>query len=143
MRYISHIPTYHKSHHFSMYPTKSMIIFLQNSLKQLYRQKMCRILSLVMKKCLIQDIYRWWFWQRQETQEQKIPWSRKWNPLQYAYLENSMGRRTWWATVHGVTKESDMAEPLSTTIFRIDNHKDLLYSLGNYTQYFVIIYKEK
>ena len=25
-------------------------------------------------------------------------------PLQYACLENSMGRRTWWATVHGVSK---------------------------------------
>ena len=26
------------------------------------------------------------------------------NPLQYACLENSMDRGTWWATVHGVTK---------------------------------------
>ena len=26
------------------------------------------------------------------------------NPLQYLCLENSMGRRAWWATVHGVTK---------------------------------------
>ena len=26
------------------------------------------------------------------------------NPLQYCYLENSMGREDWWATVHGVTK---------------------------------------
>ena len=25
-------------------------------------------------------------------------------PLQYSCLENSMGRGTWWATVHGVTK---------------------------------------
>ena len=24
--------------------------------------------------------------------------------LQYASLENSMGRGTWWATVHGVAK---------------------------------------
>ena len=28
-------------------------------------------------------------------------------PLQYSYLENSIDRGTWWATVHGVTKESD------------------------------------
>ena len=26
------------------------------------------------------------------------------NPLQYSYLKNSMDRRDWWATVHGVTK---------------------------------------
>ena len=29
-------------------------------------------------------------------------------PLQYSCLENSMDRRTWQATVHGVTKELDM-----------------------------------
>ena len=29
------------------------------------------------------------------------------NPLQYSHLENSMGRGTWLATVHGVAK-SDM-----------------------------------
>ena len=26
------------------------------------------------------------------------------NPFQYSYLENSMDRETWWATVHGVAK---------------------------------------
>ena len=26
------------------------------------------------------------------------------NPLQYPCLENSMGKGTWWVTVHGVTK---------------------------------------
>ena len=30
------------------------------------------------------------------------------NPLQYSYLENSMDRGAWKATVHGVAKESDM-----------------------------------
>ena len=25
-------------------------------------------------------------------------------PFQYSYLENSMDRRAWWATVHGVAK---------------------------------------
>ena len=30
------------------------------------------------------------------------------NPLQYSCLGNPVGRGTWWATVHGVTKESDM-----------------------------------
>ena len=35
------------------------------------------------------------------------------NPLQYSYLENPMGRGVWQATVHGVTKESDMTERLN------------------------------
>ena len=26
------------------------------------------------------------------------------NPLQYSYLENSMDRGAWWASVHGFTK---------------------------------------
>ena len=26
------------------------------------------------------------------------------NPLQYSYLENSLGRRAWQATVHGAAK---------------------------------------
>ena len=30
------------------------------------------------------------------------------NPLQYSYLENSMDRGAWKATVQGVAKESDM-----------------------------------
>ena len=29
------------------------------------------------------------------------------NPLQYSYLENSVDREAWWATVHGVS-ELDM-----------------------------------
>ena len=35
------------------------------------------------------------------------------NPLQYSCLENPMDRGDWWAIVHGVTKESDMTEPVS------------------------------
>ena len=34
----------------------------------------------------------------------KIPWRRKWQPLQYSCLENSMDRRAWQATIHGVAK---------------------------------------
>ena len=48
-----------------------------------------------------------------------IPWSGRspgvdnGNSLQYSYLENSMDRGSWQATVHGVT-ESDMAEHTHT-----------------------------
>ena len=34
----------------------------------------------------------------------KIPWRRKWQPLQYSWLENSMDIGGWGATVHGVVK---------------------------------------
>ena len=37
------------------------------------------------------------------------------NPIQYACLENSMDRGTWWATAHEVT-ELDTTEWLSTYI---------------------------
>ena len=29
------------------------------------------------------------------------------NPLQYSCLENCMDRGVWWATIHGVAKESN------------------------------------
>ena len=34
------------------------------------------------------------------------------NTLQYSCLENAVDRGVWWATVHGVTKESDTTERL-------------------------------
>ena len=37
----------------------------------------------------------------------KIHKEGKSNPLQYSCLENPMDRGAWWATIHGVAKESD------------------------------------
>ena len=37
------------------------------------------------------------------------------NPLQYSCLGNHMDRRAWWATVHGVAKESDITEQLNNS----------------------------
>ena len=34
----------------------------------------------------------------------KIPWRRKWQPLQYYCLRNPMDLRTWWAIAHGVAR---------------------------------------
>jgi len=39
---------------------------------------------------------------------EKIPWRRKWPPLQYSSLENPMNRGSLWATVHRVAKEWDL-----------------------------------
>ena len=36
------------------------------------------------------------------------------NPLQYSCLENPMERRTWWATVHRVTKSLTQLKRFST-----------------------------
>ena len=40
----------------------------------------------------------------------KIPWRRRWQPLQYSYLENPMDRGAWWAMVHEVSQKSDRTE---------------------------------
>ena len=42
----------------------------------------------------------------------RSPGEENGNLLQYSCLENTMDRGTWWAIVHGVTKESDMTEQL-------------------------------
>ena len=34
----------------------------------------------------------------------KIPWKRKWQPLQSSCLENATDRGAWWAAVHGVAE---------------------------------------
>ena len=36
------------------------------------------------------------------------------NPLQYFFLGNPRDRGIWWATVHGVAKESNMTQQLNS-----------------------------
>ena len=40
----------------------------------------------------------------------KLPGGGNGNLHQYSRWENSMDRGSWWATVHGVAKESDKTE---------------------------------
>ena len=42
------------------------------------------------------------------------------NPLQYSGLVNPMDRRVYWATVHGIAKESDMTQPLNNNVHCMD-----------------------
>ena len=42
----------------------------------------------------------------------RSPGEGKGNPLQYYCLGNPIDRGAWWATVHGVAKESDTTEQL-------------------------------
>jgi len=50
----------------------------------------------------------------------KIPWRRKWQPTPVFCLENPMDRGTWWATVCGVAKETDMTERLNNNKENVD-----------------------
>ena len=47
------------------------------------------------------------------------------NPFRYSCLENSMNRRAWQATVHGVTKEPD-------TTYQLNNND------GNFMQFAIL-----
>ena len=40
----------------------------------------------------------------------KSPGEGNSNPFQYSCLGNPMERGAWWATVHGVAKESDLTQ---------------------------------
>ena len=55
----------------------------------------------------------------QETGVQSLdgedPLEKNGNPLQYSCLKNSTDRGAWWATAHGVVKESDTTEELNTS----------------------------
>ena len=42
------------------------------------------------------------------------------NPLQYACLGNPMDKGAWWATVHGVAKESDKT-------WQLNNNNNILF----------------
>ena len=42
------------------------------------------------------------------------------NPLQFSCLENPVDREAWWATVHGVTKESDATQQLNNSLWYSD-----------------------
>ena len=47
----------------------------------------------------------------------KMPWRGHGNPLQYACLQNSMGREAGWATVHKDAKSWTTTEQLTLSLF--------------------------
>ena len=74
----------------------------------------------------------WWFSSQEFTSQcrglefylwvRKIPWRRKWQPLQYSWLKNSVHRRTWWAIVHGGHKNLDTTKQMSMHNFVIKSY---------------------
>ena len=66
----------------------------------------------------------------QETQVQSLGWEdplkKGMPPTQYSCLKNSMDRRAWWASVHGVTKSwtrltlSLFSDPIGWLMIAVD-----------------------
>ena len=52
------------------------------------------------------------------------------NPLQYSYLENSMDRGAWWATVRGVTKRWTRLSDFQFHLSQDTEYSSLCYSVG-------------
>ena len=59
---------------------------------------------------------------------ERSPGERNGNSLQYSYLENSMDRGAWWATMHGIT-ELNMTERAHTHV-SIHKHTILAISIS-------------
>ena len=53
----------------------------------------------------------------------KIPWRRRWQPLQYSCLGNLMDRRSSCATLHRVSKDLDLTQRLNDNDSIIINEK--------------------
>ena len=56
------------------------------------------------------------------------------NPLQYSFLENSMDRGAWWATVPGITKSRNLRLN-NSNISRLNENTFEDYSWQKPTQY--------
>ena len=52
------------------------------------------------------------------------------SPLQYSCLGNPMDRRAWWATVHGVANESDIAERLNRSFLQLSEKPEEAAQMG-------------
>ena len=59
---------------------------------------------------------------------ERYPGEGNGNSLQYSYLENSMDRGAWWATMHGIP-ESNMTEHAHTHA-SIHKHSILAFSIS-------------
>ena len=73
----------------------------------------------------------------------KIPWSRKWHPLQYSVPGKVHGQRSLAGYSSQGRTESDTAEKWSTTTTTWINNRVLLCSTGNYIHYPVINHNGK
>ena len=61
----------------------------------------------------------------------KIPWRRAWQPTTVFLPGESHGQRTWWATVHSVTKSQTQFRRFSTCTH-------ILYKSGKLVNHFIL-----
>ena len=59
----------------------------------------------------------------------KIPWRRKWQPLQYYCLENPMDRGAWRATVHGIARSQTRLSIHTHMVLEEQDFKDEISEL--------------
>ena len=52
------------------------------------------------------------------------------NPFQYSGPGNPMDRGAWWATVHGVANESDIAERLNRSFLQLSEKPEEAAQMG-------------
>ena len=64
---------------------------------------------------------------------EKIPWNRKWHATPVFSLENSMERKAWWATVHGVTKSQTLLSMCAHTHTHTHTHTLLTAVISNFS----------
>ena len=64
---------------------------------------------------------------------EKIPWNRKWHATPVFSLENSMERKAWWATVHGVTKSQTLLSMRAHTHTHTHTHTLLTAVISNFS----------
>ena len=90
---------------------------------------------------MVKNLLMLWETWSQSLGIRKIPWRREWCPLQHSCLENTMDGKTWWATVHGVAKESDTTEQLTLSHLCLAHRKNPInISYYDYSTYVGSVY---
>ena len=62
----------------------------------------------------------------------KISWRRKWQPIRYSCLENSVDRGAWWAIVHGVARVRHSLATTTTIVIWVEELTRCKFPLLSY-----------
>ena len=81
--------------HFSTHSVRPVLLWEQNQ-----RQNYRLVLIVKLHAKILNRISA----NRTQQGIKRIPWRRKWQPIQYSCLENPLDGGAWWATVHGLQR---------------------------------------